>query len=1112
MLGLTCEKDCPDLSWDFVETQLYMFAGLWGLMLVGGIVISIYSLTADYDEKMERMEVLQSKMQSSKFFVALCTCLSIFQCVIFCFRTFSKTVDGISFLLEIVACILYGVNLYLSWIIKSLKGFYHITPFMFSKAFVDTLLIPSVLCLAIVEVDGSKAWFSFSFLSALHILECWRWTLDIRRINLQVLSWQVIDVTVNIVVLVYFAAMMMMSLENLGEPQALERLNEEKWNTLSAIYYVFVTISTVGYGDLAPITSLGRLFAVATIFGGISAVVMAMYKILTVLNLHSSGGGHFAPRMSARHIVVTGNPSITMALDFIAELFHSDHSDEAEDLHLVFLLPRGTSTMHAIQRELRQRKNVHVAPKVHILQGSVLEAHDLQRVAPLQATAVFVLPDIQSKDYMHEDTENIIRMMAVLKVNPQCRMIILLMKAENQQLVHEAGANSAQDSNITCLAIDQFKLELVGKSCQVPGFSTLICNLFKTISDTEEEDYSNLGSWLQDYDKGTGNEIYEVELSQTYAQRGAVFSEVVLDVIEQTDGAVYLIGLVEVSPVLGTKVVLVNPGTWYPIKDQKNAGIVTSGIFIAADREAVQQCDGGVFLGRRERPLDDKPKLDAKLPRVWSSVAEDGEFRTTLSKHAERKVDAVISGKPIEEKKSGLNDLADVYVDPLEDLIRRDPNLTKEMQASARNLIQLAKQQKKASEPQRMPLKQLATGGHILFLCIGVRDGEEVRLGAEHLLKPLRGDPSPTAIDVPLLILAPSPPRDWHRVSEDKKVFYMRGSPLSLFDLERANFRHASAILICHSGTPRLNLSEAWMVDSDVVCCARLIESELPQNSTMTVVAEIAVDSNHPFIPLPGLTPLGEPTRGGGGKSDLMTMPEFCPRCGARCQQDAMACIECGAMPGDEFNADYSMMKGGSKNRSKEDAGPQIDEYYRQARYACGQLFVGNVVTAMTVNTFYNPSLWELVHQMIKAEVVMVPLPRDWEGKSYYEYFDKLLREDELMAVAIYRNAETKDGKARKIKGRKWSYIYTAPPAKETHMQRGDRVICFASAFKLREEDLDVHEKVEPPAPMIEDVKEPTVVAAASPVKDKKLKRKPMANRGGAGGGAQPAHNIMIMR
>jgi hypothetical protein len=1109
MLGLTCEADCPDVSWDFVEIQLIMFGGLWGMLLIVGWGMAFYTITSDVDDFREKVEVLQGRIQSSKWYVTLCTALAIFQCVIFSARTFSKSVDGMSFLVEIVACCLFFFNFILAWLSKGLHGFIKITPFMFSRAFIDALMFPSVICLMIIEVDGSKGWFSFSFVSALHILECWRWNLDIRRINLQEMTWQIVDVSVNIIVLVFFSAMMMMTLENLGDPSWLKDVNDTEWNTVSAVYYVFVTISTVGYGDLAPVTGLGRLFAVVTIFGGISSLVLAMYKILNVMNIHSSGGGHFTPRMTSRHIVVTGNPTTAMALDFIAELFHEDHADDCEDLHVVFLLPRGTRTMSNIQKEMKQRKNVHIAPRVHAFQGSVLEKNDLHRVAPMQATAVFVLPNLQCRDYMHEDTEDIIRMMAVLKINPQVRLILLLMKAENQQLLNESGA--AHGSNITCLAIDQFKLELVGKSCQVPGFATLICNLFKTIADSGEEDYSLLGAWLQDYDKGTGNEIYEVELSATYSQRGAVFSEVVLDVIEQTDGAVYLIGLVEASPGLGTNRVIVNPGTWYPIKDAKTTGMITSGIFIAADRETVQQCEGGVFLGRRDRPDG------GKSGKRRDNEDGDREFKRRLTRGAEQRVERTINGEQ-EKAPTQIVDMQDVFVDPLEDMIRRDPNLTKEMQASARNLIQLAKRQRKASEPARMPLKQLATGGHILFLCIGVRDGEELRLGAEHFLKPLRGGhDSLTHPELSLLILAPVPPRDWHRCSEDKKVFYMRGSPLSLFDLERANFRHAAVIIICHVGSPRNNLSEAWMVDSDIVCCARLIESELPPNSPTSVIAEIAVDTNHPFIPLPGLTALGEPKGPAVGLmtnvSDAAFMPAVCFKCGHRCEEGALCCEKCGAVPVDEHDTSGIGIKKSDKRMSfgfGAAATPQINEYYRQARYACGQLFVGNVITSLTVNTFYNPSLWELVHQMIKAEVVMVSLPRDWEGKSYYEYFDKLLREDELMAVAVYRRAEaksdSKNPKAKNKGGRKWSYIFTAPPAKETHMQRGDSVICFASAFKIRQEDLEIIEDKEK-SEAIDDLKVKSVSKRGKMsfknMAGEKMSMKELggARRGDAGGG-----------
>merc|ERR1711972_765528 len=99
----------------------------------------------------------------------------------------------------------------------------------------------------VIKVDGSLGWFSFSYVAAIHILTAWKWMLDIRKINLHSFGWQCTDVTVNIVVMIYFAAMMIMTLENLGDPSWLKEANKDDWNTVSSLYYIFATISTVGY-------------------------------------------------------------------------------------------------------------------------------------------------------------------------------------------------------------------------------------------------------------------------------------------------------------------------------------------------------------------------------------------------------------------------------------------------------------------------------------------------------------------------------------------------------------------------------------------------------------------------------------------------------------------------------------------------------------------------------------------------------------------------------------------------------------------------------------------------------------------------------------------------
>lgn len=50
----------------------------------------------------------------------------------------------------------------------------------------------------------------------------------------------------------------------------------EGWNLLDSIYFVVITITTIGYGDLAPATELGKIF---TIFFSFFGIAMAFYLV-----------------------------------------------------------------------------------------------------------------------------------------------------------------------------------------------------------------------------------------------------------------------------------------------------------------------------------------------------------------------------------------------------------------------------------------------------------------------------------------------------------------------------------------------------------------------------------------------------------------------------------------------------------------------------------------------------------------------------------------------------------------------------------------------------------------------------------------------------------------
>jgi hypothetical protein len=682
----------------------------------------------------------------------------------------------------------------------------------------------------------------------------------------------------------------------------------------------------------------------------------------------------------------------------------------------------------------------------------------------------YILPDMETSDPMQEDTENIIRMMAVRQTAKYVRIVLLLLKAENMQLIRDGGMQMG--NLLDCIAVDQFKFELVGKTCLVPGFQTLVCNLCCTTGDDEDD---TLPAWQQEYFRGAGNELYEVELNGVYNRRQASFLEVCMDVCEHSDWNVYLVGLVELQKD-GERKVLLNPGPRYPIKAQ-HRGLTVSGIFIAPDRESIVQCSvGGTLLGRKDRTDGGGGGKKNVVDALGGAPG---------SRHYVHIDDGLLGGLSVQE------------------------------QGHARELVQLASKQRRAAKPGRPPMKMLAKGGHIVVLCLGAEDGD-FRLGIELFLQPLRNQVSVAAF-APVIVVAPHVPNDWYCAASYKKVYFLEGSPLSSFDLERAAVRRAAQVFVCHAAHNSSRYADAWMTDAEVICCTRLVESQLGPESNTTVITELFCDTNHRFIPLTSLSNADaavddEIVHLNVRKSQMqeaMGAGDIPASRTSRLRQSFMATLgdDGGGAPGGRAS-----VMGGERNKGRasikelydlpevthedsEDEGKGTDDvenvmdlqFYRQPRYACGQLFIGNVVSSLAANTLYNPSLTTLVSTMVSGKVSMVPVPRDWIGKPYVDFFEYLLWSQEVLACGIYRKGEYKGPRAMQLEQARieaedddffgeddddgeigghspaasaaeteeadddhkrkktyLNYVYTSPPGKDTLLLENDRIICFS--------------------------------------------------------------------
>lgn len=60
---------------------------------------------------------------------------------------------------------------------------------------------------------------------------------------------------------------------------ALVYMMLEGWDLLDAVYFCVVSMATVGYGDLAPVTALGKIFTIFYLLIGIGIFVLTVTAI-----------------------------------------------------------------------------------------------------------------------------------------------------------------------------------------------------------------------------------------------------------------------------------------------------------------------------------------------------------------------------------------------------------------------------------------------------------------------------------------------------------------------------------------------------------------------------------------------------------------------------------------------------------------------------------------------------------------------------------------------------------------------------------------------------------------------------------------------------------------
>ncbi|XP_037639151.1 calcium-activated potassium channel subunit alpha-1a isoform X18 [Sebastes umbrosus] len=423
---------------------------------------------------------------------------------------------------------------------------------------VDFFTVPPVF----VSVYLNRSWLGLRFLRALRLIQ-FSEILQFLNILKTSNSIKLVNLCSIFISTWLTAAGFIHLVENSGDPWENFQ-NSQPLSYWECVYLLMVTMSTVGYGDVYAKTTLGRLFMVFFILGGLAMFARYVPEIAALILNRKKYGGSYNSTRGRKHIVVCGHITLESVSNFLKDFLHKDRDDV--NVEIVFL--------HNISPnlELEALFKRHFT-QVEFYQGSVLNPHDLARVKIESADACLILANKYCADPDAEDASNIMRVISIKNYHPKIRIITQMLQYHNKaHLLNIPSWNWKEGDDAICLA--ELKAGFIAQSCLAQGLSTMLANLFSMRSFIEiEED-----TWQKYYLEGVANEMYTEYLSSAFV--GLTFPTVCELCYVKLK---LLLIAIEYKSEQRESSILINPGNH--VKMQEG----TLGFFIASDAKEVKR-------------------------------------------------------------------------------------------------------------------------------------------------------------------------------------------------------------------------------------------------------------------------------------------------------------------------------------------------------------------------------------------------------------------------------------------------------------------------------------------------------------------------------------------
>ncbi|XP_056387298.1 calcium-activated potassium channel subunit alpha-1 isoform X14 [Hyla sarda] len=652
---------------------------------------------------------------------------------------------------------------------------------------VDFFTVPPVF----VSVYLNRSWLGLRFLRALRLIQ-FSEILQFLNILKTSNSIKLVNLCSIFISTWLTAAGFIHLVENSGDPWDDFR-NSQSISYWECVYLLMVTMSTVGYGDVYAKTTLGRLFMVFFILGGLAMFARYVPEIAALILNRKKYGGTFNSTRGRKHIVVCGHITLESVSNFLKDFLHKDRDDV--NVEIVFL--------HNISPnlELEALFKRHFT-QVEFYQGSVLNPHDLARVKIESADACLILANKYCADPDAEDASNIMRVISIKNYHPKIRIITQMLQYHNKaHLLNIPSWNWKEGDDAICLA--ELKLGFIAQSCLAQGLSTMLANLFSMRSFIKiEED-----TWQKYYLEGVSNEMYTEYLSTAFV--GLSFPAVCeLCFVKLKLLMIAIEYKSEKGESRSRKRIIINPGNHVKIKEG------TLGFFIASDAKEVKRaffyckaCHDDITDPKRIKKCACK-RLEDEQP---SALSPKKKQRNGGMRHSPNSSPNMMTSRHDPLLMAG-NDQID----------NMDSSSVKKYDSTGMFHWCPAKEMEKVLLT-RSEAAMTVLSGHVVVCIFG--DVTSALIGLRNLVMPLRASNFHYHELKPIVFVGSLEylKREWETLHNFPKVSILPGTPLSRADLRAVNINLCDMCVILSAN--QNNIDDTSLQDKECILASLNIKS-----------------------------------------------------------------------------------------------------------------------------------------------------------------------------------------------------------------------------------------------------------------------------------------------